>query len=150
MEYHDPLESFWTSLYYGSKKHTIYHTANTTTAAEDRSAAIKEVLDNANKEYTIIENIASAITDNELSSNSPNTYTDQQIADIIRQRYYPAATETEISRVQEHLEAHYDKVATERKYIDPQREVRLYSSRDYYNHRNGLDKVKHFPFRSRL
>ena len=150
MEQQQPSGWLWHTMYYRSEQHrgrtndnnnyntsTTYHTVTTN---EDRSAAINEALDSAYKEYAITKNIASAITGNELSSS--NTYTDEQLANIIRQRYYTQASDTQINSVLRHLEDDVTKVAAETRHISPTRRIRLYSSRNHYNHVNGLDKQR--------
>jgi hypothetical protein len=144
-------------MYYRSKQHrgrindnnnsNTSITCYTASTTEDRSAALKEALDNAYKEYAITKNIANAITDNELSSS--NTHTDEQLTNIIRQRYYPQASDTQVNSVLKHLEDDVTKVATETRYIAPARQVRLYSSRVYYDHVHGLEKQR-FSFLHRL
>jgi hypothetical protein len=59
---------------------------------QEEKILLNEALDHLEQEHSIIDKIAGAITDNELSSQSGNTYTSDQLAHIIKQKYFPPAS----------------------------------------------------------
>jgi hypothetical protein len=49
---------------------------------------LNQALDHATEQYSLVQKITGAITDKELSSQSKNTYTSDQLAHIIKQKYF--------------------------------------------------------------
>jgi hypothetical protein len=80
---------------------------------QEEKVLLNEALDHLKHEHSIIEKIAGAITDNELSSQSENTYTLDQLAHIIKQKYFPPASNDHVNSVLRHLAEDHTKVAAQ-------------------------------------
>jgi hypothetical protein len=67
------------------------------------------------KRHTYIEIIIHHIVlqDNELSSQSKNTYTSDQLARIIKQKYFPPSSNDQVNSVLTHLAEDHTKVAAQ-------------------------------------
>jgi hypothetical protein len=64
-------------------------TANTQEQEGNQQHTIKDTLEHLKDHRSLIYKISGAITDNELSSQSKNTYTSDQLAHITKQKYFP-------------------------------------------------------------
>ena len=80
---------------------------------ENQQPTLNDTLDHLQQEHSIIDKIAGAITDNELSSQSKNTYTSDQLARIIKQKYFPPSSNDQINSVLTHLAEDHTKVAAQ-------------------------------------
>ena len=106
---------------------------------------LNQALDHATEQYSLVQKNTGAITDNELSSQPKNTYTSDQLAHIIKQKYFPPASNDQVNSVLQHLAQDHTKVATQTEYPLPDRQVTTYQSRSHYNHIHGL-KNSCFPY----
>jgi hypothetical protein len=116
---------------------------------ENQQPTLKDTLDHLQQEHSIIDKIAGAITDNELSSQSKNTYTSDQLARIIKQKYFPPASNDHVNSILQHLAEDHTKVAAQTKHISPPEQTMLYQSRAYHNHIYGLENKNKQRFCSR-
>src|ERR1051325_10338446 len=93
---------------------------------QEEKVLLNKALDHATEQYSLVQKITGAITDNELSSKSKDTYTSDQLAHIIRQRYFPPASNYQVNSVLTHLAEDYANVAAQTKYPSPYRQVTTY------------------------
>jgi predicted transcriptional regulator len=85
-------------------------------------------LDHATEQYSLVQKITGAITDNELSSQSKNTYTSDQLAHIIKQKYFPLASNDQVNSVLKHLAEDHTNVASQTTYpsqIDKSQHIKV-------------------------
>jgi hypothetical protein len=99
---------------------------------QEEKVLLNEALDHLKQEHSIIEKISGAITDNELSSQSKNTYTSDQLKHIIKQKYFPPASNDQVNSVLTHLAEDHTNVAAQTEYHSPDRQVTTYQSRSHY------------------
>jgi hypothetical protein len=75
---------------FGNIKASYYHaTANTQQQEDNQQHTLKHALDHLKAQRSLIYKISSAIINNELSSQSKNTYTSDKLPHIIKQKYFP-------------------------------------------------------------
>jgi hypothetical protein len=118
---------------------------------QEEKAALKDALDHIIDRDSVIDKIAGAITDNELSSQSKNTYTSDQLKHIIKLKYFPPASNDQVNSVLQHLAEDHTQVATQTTYPSSDIQGTTYQSRTYHNHIHGLEQGKqHFAHRPRL
>lgn len=89
-------------------------------------------------EYQLAGKIADAITSNELSSNSTNIYTTDDLTYTIKQKYFPPATEHQVNCVLSALERDYTRVAKHINCPTPDYKITLWQSCTSYNKANGI------------
>jgi protease II len=70
---------------------------------QEEKVLLNQALDHLKQEYSIIGKISGAITDNELSSQSKNMYTSDQVVHIIEQKYFPPTSNDQVNSVLTHL-----------------------------------------------
>jgi hypothetical protein len=134
----------------GNTKASYYYaTANTQQQEGNQQHTLKHALDLLKDQRSLIYKIYDAITDNELSSQSKNTYTSDELGHIIKQKYFPPASNDYVHSVLQHLAEDHTKVAAQTKHISPPEQTMLYQSRAYHNHIYGLENKNKQRFCSR-
>jgi hypothetical protein len=74
----------------GNTKASYYYaTVNTQQQEGNQQHTLNDVLDPLKDQRSLIYKISNAITDNELSNQSKNTYTSDRLAHFTKQKYFP-------------------------------------------------------------
>jgi hypothetical protein len=106
-------------------------------STKNQPMTIKDALIHLLEERSLVDKISGALLENELSSDSPNVYSTDQLTQIIRQKYYPPAREDQINSVLSNLAGQVTKVESET-VGKPDHQVTLWQSTSRYNYVNGL------------
>jgi hypothetical protein len=99
---------------------------------------LNEDLKHLAAEWQLADKIAGAITSNELANNSEKVYDTDQVVGMIKQKYYPPATDHEINSVLSALERDPSKVVKHVNNYLPDRSITLWQSRSSYNKSHGM------------
>jgi hypothetical protein len=92
---------------------TKYYTAiNTRGDQPNDTITPKDALEHLQQEHLLVNKIADAIVDNELAGNSQRDCSTDQLAQTIREKYYPPANDNQINSVLSNLADRIDRVAT--------------------------------------
>jgi hypothetical protein len=94
---------------------------------------LKEAFERSTAEWQLADKIDGAITSNELSNNSEKVYDTDQVVGMIKQKYYPPATDHEINSVLSALERDTSKVVKHVNHPTPDYSFTLWQSRSSYN-----------------
>jgi len=118
---------------------TKYYTAANTQQQEDK--------------HLLVNNIADAIVDNELASHSQQDYSTDQLAQAIKQKYYPPANDNQINSMLSTLAERIDRIATITNHHSPDVQVTMWQSRNRYNYLHGIaddDEASWHRYRPRI
>jgi len=133
----------------GTTGNTKYYNAANTQDNQPNNITLEDALEHLQHEHFLVNEIADAIVDNELASDSKVAYSTDQLAQIVQQKYFPPASDHQINSVLSSLAGRSERVATTTNDLSPDHQVTMWQSQKRYNDLNAIDN-KHFLYPSRL